>query len=273
MLLFDQPNDPKVLANFKEVRRMKYTEARNALDKKPYFQRLLSEQKVFKRHWSASELTISKPPAKIGFVGWNALEPENEQEESPRFWKKILITTTAFQANPTYVVTSQTVEPSVLSVHEPSFVGASLQDQARIIDCGASESIVGSFILQDFRDELIDLGFDANAEMSIDRGVQKSFLFGNDRSSNALGMAKFTAGLCDQEQVIEAHVVDGGTPMLLSSKWLHDQEAVINFKTGLALFPKISSQQVQLERSSTFHLMLPLNAFGGRTEIVAGLFL
>ena len=163
----------------------------------------------------------------------------------------------------------------MLSVDEPSFVGASLQDQARnkaIIDCGASESIVGSFMLQDFRDELIDLGFDANVEMSIDRGVQKSFLFGNDQSSNALGMAKFTAGICGQEQVIEAHVVDGGTPMLLSSKWLYDQEAVINFKTGRALFPKISSQQVQLERSSTFHLMLPLNAFGGQTEIVEGLF-
>ena len=119
---------------------------------------------------------------------------------------------------------------------------------------------------------MIDLGFDANAEMSIDRGVQKSFLFGNDQSSNALGMAKFTAGTCGQEQTIEAHVVDGGTPMLLSSKWLYDPEAIINFKTGRALFPKISPQQVQLERSYTFHLMLPLNAFGGCTELVEGLF-
>ena len=56
-----------------------------------------------------------------------------------------------------YVVTSQTEEPSVLSVDEPSFVGASLQDQARntaIIDCGASESIVGSFMLQDSRTQI-----------------------------------------------------------------------------------------------------------------------
>lgn len=309
--LVDQPNDPEVLANFKEVRRMKYTEARKALDKsrtsrgfypnkrfsndtgRPRNSGFQKEQCVrcgkmghraqdCRQRGGMSSSSTSQgrePPAKIGFVGWNALEPENDQSESPLLLEEDLDhhfgDTTASVANPTYVVTSQTDEPSVLSVDEPSFVGASLQDQARnkaIIDCGASESIVGSFMLQDFRDELIDLGFDANVEMSIDRGVQKSFLFGNDQSSNALGMAKFTAGICGQEQVIEAHVVDGGTPMLLSSKWLYDQEAVINFKTGRALFPKISSQQVQLERSSTFHLMLPLNAFGGQTEIVEGLF-
>ena len=108
------------------------------------------------------------------------MEPENDQSESPLLLEEYLDhhfgDTTASVANPTYVVTSQTDEPSVLSVDEPSFVGASLQDQARnkaIIDCGASESIVGSFMLQDFRDELIDLGFDANVEMSIDREFKR----------------------------------------------------------------------------------------------------
>ena len=73
-----------------------------------------------------------EPPAKIGFVGWNALEPENDQSESPLLLEEDLDhhfgDTTASMANPTCVVTSLTGEPSVLSVDESSFVGASLQD-------------------------------------------------------------------------------------------------------------------------------------------------
>ena len=75
-----------------------------------------------------------------------------------------------------------------------------------------------------------------------------------------------------KEQQVEAHVVPGNTPLLLSSRWLYDQEAVINFKTGKALFPKLSSEVIQLERSPNYHLLMPLLAFGGNSELLKGLF-
>ena len=96
------------------------------------------------------------------------------------------------------------------------------------------------------------------------RAVQHHWKFPST-SQNLLGSVSFESGMTS----------DGAK--CTEDRWtcnelFFDQEAVINFKTGRASFPKISSQQVQLERSSTFHLMLPLNAFGGQTEIVEGLF-
>ena len=41
-----------------------------------------------------------------------------------------------------------------------------------VIDCGASESIVGDLRLQDYYEELMNLGFDPEAEISVDRSQQ-----------------------------------------------------------------------------------------------------
>ena len=94
--------------------------------------------------------------------------------------------------------------------------------------------------------------------MKIDHGLNKSFLFGNDQSSSALGLAQFTAGLCGAEQTVGAHVVDGGTPMLLSGKWLYEQEAVINFKNWKGFV----SQTVQSTDSVGASLHIPFDAAG-----------
>ena len=52
-------------------------------------------------------------------------------------------------------------EATSLRSEEPQFIGAGLQNQSRckaILDCGASESIIGSHVLQGYRDELDNLG-------------------------------------------------------------------------------------------------------------------
>ena len=66
------------------------------------------------------------------------------------------------------------------------------------------------------------------------------------------------------ERQVEMHVVEGQTPMLLSGKWLYEQEAIVDFKRGQALFPKITTGDIlQLERAQTHHLLLPIMAFLG----------
>ena len=88
-------------------------------------------------------------------------------------------------------------------------------------------------------------------------------MFGNNESSQALGHVQMNVGIHGTEQCLEAHVLEGQTPLLLSSKWLYEQEAVIDFKTGHALLPKISSEAIQLERAPTYHLLLPVTAYQG----------
>ena len=68
-----------------------------------------------------------------------------------------------------------------------------------VIDCGASESIVGDCMLQDYCEELERLGFDTEQEVMVDRDVRRNFLFGNSATSTALGLAKVTAGVCGNE--------------------------------------------------------------------------
>ena len=58
-------------------------------------------------------------------------------------------------------------------------------------------------------------------------------------------------------------MVEGKTPLLLSSKWLYEQRPIIDFESGQALFPLVSSNVIQLERAPTYHLLLPFTAFGG----------
>ena len=74
------------------------------------------------------------------------------------------------------------------------------------------------------------------------------------------------------EHALDVHVVEGSTPLLLSSRWLYETGAVINFKTGRAIFPALSNREVQLERAPSYHLLMPVHAFQGNTEVLHGLF-
>ena len=155
---------------------------------------------------------------------------------------------------------SQMATTSVDSVYAASEAAKTAK---AILDCGASESIVGIWTLQHLSDELAKLGFDPDQEIHIDKRFRKTFVFGNNESSEALGHAKITAGIHGLEQALEAHVVEGQTPFLLSSKWLYEQKAIVDFGAGQAFLPYISNEVVQLERAPTHHLLLPVTAFQG----------
>ena len=136
-----------------------------------------------------------------------------------------------------------------------------------ILDCGASESIVGAHTLQDIGDSLNDLGFKADDEIRLNTNQRKTFIYGNNASSQSLGAARLTTGIHGREHELDVHVVEGGTPMLLSGKWLWEQKAVVDFGLGQAYMPTFGGRILQLERSATNHLMLPITAFEGNEAV------
>ena len=303
----ENPDDPTVFANFQEMRKLRYPEARKALDRnrtsRGFFpsnnrrsngsdnrpSRSGHAERCIRcgkfghkardcRQKVDSKNVRSENPGKIGFVGYiteEIVKSQPENDEVPTSENQLWLEEDLdnhFEIYPIGVVTS--CEQSDHAEEVTSFVG-SVHAQAQhkaIIDCGASESIVGASMLQDYCDELEKLGFNSMDEVTIDRQVRKSFIFGNDQTSSALGLAQVNVGLCGQETTVDMHIVDGATPFLLSSRWLYEQGAVINFRTGRALFPKISNKQVQLERSPTFHLLLPLTGFEGNPEVLSNAF-
>ena len=146
-------------------------------------------------------------------------------------------------------------------------VDPTVLNKCAIIDCGASESIIGAHTLQHVCDHYSALGLDPRKELTIDRTVTRNFLFGNNQTSASLGLASLTAGIHGTEQKLPLHIVEGPTPMLLSSQWLEQEEAVINFKTGQACFKSTGDRQIQLQRSPTRHWTLPIDGFGGHDAV------
>ena len=138
-----------------------------------------------------------------------------------------------------------------------------------IIDSGASENIVGEDTLQDLAQCLAELDFDPAAEIEVDRQIHKNFTYGNNQTNAGLGLSHVNAGICGQQVEVQAHMVEGGTPFLLSSKFLYDMDATINFRTGLAIFKRLSDRQSRLERSPSNHLLLPMTAFAGREDLLS----
>ena len=133
-----------------------------------------------------------------------------------------------------------------------------------IVDSGASETIIGVETLQELYDMHETLGFDPRQEIKVDRSLRKSFVFGNSEVSEAIGLATITVGLFGRECEIEAHVVEGSAPLLLSSKFLYQHEVTIDFRKGEACFGKRGEDIVCLERAPSYHLMMSVLAFPGR---------
>lgn len=283
--LAESPNDPEVLANFQEVKKFKYKEARRALDRSrvsrgfypnqrsdgrssqsgsEYFNGtcLRCGKKGHKAKFCKQQLpskSQGQQTGRVGFVGM--VSTLNEEEDT--------LTTSAPEPLDLPVPVFAVGQSQVAGQQDDCFIGAAISQhshKAAVIDCGASESIVGVTVLQDFGDELQKLGFDPESEISVNRELQRNFIFGNGQSSGALGLADVTTGILGKEVTIPFHVVDGPTPFLLSNQWLANSGAVINFSTGRAIFSKFSDRQFQLERTSTGHLTIPLTIFGGNYE-------
>ena len=149
------------------------------------------------------------------------------------------------------------------------------RDQIRgkaIIDSGASDNLVGAETLQELAQCLEEMSFDPDHEIQVDREVHKNFVFGNNETSAGLGLSHVNAGICGQQMPIQAHLVEGATPFLLSSKFLYDVDATINFRRGVAVIRQLSEKQIKLERTSNHHLLIPLMAFAGNKTVVENLF-
>lgn len=137
-----------------------------------------------------------------------------------------------------------------------------------ILDSGATDSIIGVETLQELAEVYEQMGFQPESEIEVDRTVHKNCIFGNNQSSSALSLSHINTGLCGKEVNVQAHMVEGGTPFLLSSKFLYDMKATINFRTGVAVSKAISDEHIQLERSAGHHLLLPVTAFAGNGKIL-----
>ena len=148
---------------------------------------------------------------------------------------------------------------------------AALLDQVRgqaLIDSGASENIVGEDTLQELAQCLAELGFDPAEEIEVDRHVHNNFTYGNNQTNAGLGP---WSQPCEYWHLRRAGggtgAHGGGCHALLAV--LHDMDATINFRRGIAVFRRLSERQFQLERSHSNHLLLPMTAFAGREEVLS----
>ena len=140
-----------------------------------------------------------------------------------------------------------------------------------ILDSGASDNIVGAETLQTLSDMYQEMDFDPMQEIEVDRNIHKRFVFGNNQTSSGLGLGHINTGICGRELKIQAHVVEGATPVLLSSKFLYDMKAEVDFRSGRAIFHALSEDVIQLERTPNHHLLLPLTAFAGNVAMLTSM--
>lgn len=136
-----------------------------------------------------------------------------------------------------------------------------------ILDSGASDNVIGVDTLQELAAHYEHLGFDPSVEFEVNRTMHKNFIYGSDHSSRSLGVVHMTVGILGVEMVIDIHIVDGGTPLLLSAKWLYDMRAHVDFRTGEATFAALSDQKADLIRGPGNHLLLSILSFGGEAHV------
>ncbi len=267
----DDPNDPDILANFKEARRA-LDAARTSRGFYPVknpngFRKGYSKGQNSGKGWGKGNYDHSdkicircgkrghiarncpqKPSSsgdtnnRIGFVGFAERNGEEEACEKG----------------------NEMNFGQVWNTHD----AAHFMNGCAVLDCGASDNVIGINTLQSLTDLYEDLGFDVRAEFDVDRRIHKKFIYGSDHSSSSLGLVQFQAGILGKEVKISAHVVEGSTPLLLSSQFLYEYKVAINFRSGAAVFREISNDQVQLERAAGGHLVLPVVAFAGNHAVL-----
>ena len=130
-----------------------------------------------------------------------------------------------------------------------------------ILDSGASDNVIGVNTLQELADVFAELGYDVSQTIEVDRKMHKSFVYGSDHTSTALGLAHFEVGISGYRIPLSVHVVEGNTPLLLSAKFMYDMKMDVNFREGVAVVHALSDESMQLVRGPGGHLMLPITAF------------
>ena len=279
--MLEEPEDPQILASFREARQA-LNQARNARGFFPV--RNPNNKSVYapggaghggeRRTGSSSSGTTMSDADRVCFrcgkKGHRAkFCPQRPQRNTPNTGDKIGFVGVVTMTD---AVQWSEVTGQVASVHqtEDDQILASVDEHTigrAIIDSGASDNIVGVETLDDFATQLEQLGFSATDEIVIDRGHRKNFMYGNNERNRSLGRAHITVGIFGHELEIEAHVVEGSTPFLLSSRFLAEMNATLNFRMGVIVMKRLSEQHYTLERTAGNHLILPLTAFPGRPKL------
>lgn len=136
-----------------------------------------------------------------------------------------------------------------------------------ILDSGDSDNVIGVDTLQDLAAHYEQLGFDPVVEFEVNRTTHKNFIYGSDHSSRSLGVVHLTVGILGIQMILDIHIVDGGTPLLLSAKWLYDMRAHVDFRAGEALFETLSDKKEKRTHGPGNHLMLSFPSFGGEAHV------
>ena len=247
------PTDESVLANFQEAKRAFDKDARKALDQsrvnRGFYPGTKGKAKCPEKGNSGKKNEEFNGQCmrcgKWGHRAQNCPQGPKAKGKGKGTGVGFVFSSWSWTATETPLTSgSRTATEAPLTSEESVFAIASEGMSKAIMDCGASESIVGAWTLQRLHDELAELGFSPSDEIKLDNQIRKNFIFGNNASSQALGQAQVNVGIHGTEQSLEAHVID--------------------FKTGQAVFTKISKDVVQLERAPTYHLLLPVTAFQGQ---------
>ena len=273
----ESPQDECVLANFNDAKRTFYKEARRALDKSRVsrgFYDGKSKGKGQSKSKDSSSSGFTGRCMRCGKVGHKAMNckqsmnqggsgtSQSRSSDSGRVGFVFAAGTVPDGKDSRRVQFTDDEMSTAAEVQIPNLAVLADETQTKaILDCGASESIVGAHTLQILYDKYQTLGLDPDKEIQVDRHHRRSFIFGNNETSLALGLANVSVGIAGSQLTIPMHIVEGQTPLLLSSRWLEEQEAIIDFKSGLAQFAFSSGNRLQLERASTNHLLLPLTDF------------
>ena len=267
-----RPGDDQVYANFQEARKTVYKEARKALDKHRVSRGFYPTGGKGKGK-EASGKGFQGRCMRCGKIGHKAMQCRQQigggsgaagsQGQKGADSGRVGFVFTTAEVRPAKKTVTWSEGNEVIAFPVPTYAALTEEIQTKaILDCGASESIIGAHTLQVLYEKYAELGMDPDQEITVDRHQRRSFVFGNNETSLALGFAHVSACIAGHRMKIPVHVVEGQTPFLLSSRWLEEHEAVINFKTGLANFRFLGDEAIQLERASTNHLLLPMTSFG-----------
>ena len=267
----DDPDDPDILANFKEARRA-LDAARTSRGfypvKNPNGQRKgFSKGQNGGKGWSKGNFDHSdKICIRCGKRGHIARNCPQKPSSSNDTGNRIGFVGFAEDKDAGLECEkgSQVIFGQVWSTQDQNH----FMNGSAVLDCGASDNVIGINTLQSLTELYEDMGFDVRAEFDMDRRIHKKFIYGSDHSSSSLGLVQFQAGILGKEIKISAHVVEGNTPLLLSSQFLYEYKVAVNFRSGTAVFKEISNDPVQLERAAGGHLILPVIAFAGNHAVL-----
>lgn len=238
----ESPSDEVCLANFQEARKHFYKEARKALDSHRVNRGFYQDRGKGKGKSKDSGKGFQGRCMRCGKLGHKAMQCRQNINGTSSAGSKA-----SDSGRVGFVFTAKATD-EVKPVSMPplaNFASLTMETQNKaILDCGASESTVGAHTLQMLYDTYASYGWDPDQRISVNRDMRRSFIFGNKETSLALGLATIQVGVAGHELSVPIHIVEGQTPLLLSSQWLAETEAIIDFKTGEAQFNFAGTERI-----------------------------